>query len=93
MSRSYSAAHGHGWVSGDALKGESRRVRTAESLQWDHRVVVMVLGVGNDLFLLTLANDHTGVTPVGIIHVPERIDRESEREDGEAVSTRSQDSG
>jgi hypothetical protein len=78
---------------GIVFVSESRRLRTAESLQWDHRVVVMILGVGNDLFLLALAHDHTGVTPIGIVHVPERIDRESEREDGEAVSTRSQDSG
>lgn len=53
----------------------------------------MILGVGDDLFLFTLAHDDTGVTPVGIVHVPERIDWQGEREDREAVSTRSQDSG
>jgi hypothetical protein len=53
----------------------------------------MIFSVGNNLFLLALSHDHTSVTPIGIVHVPERVDREGEREDREPVSTRPQDSG
>ena len=47
----------------------------------------MILGVRNDFFLLAFADNDTGVSPIGVIHVPERVERQSETENGETAQT------
>lgn len=52
--------------------------RTAEFLEWDHRLVILVVVVHDNLLVATLANDQTRVTPTEVVHTPEGVDREEQ---------------
>ena len=52
--------------------------RTAELLQRDHGLVVLLLIVHDDLLVAAFTDDQASVTPAEVIHTPEGIDREEE---------------
>jgi len=51
---------------------------TAKFLEWNHRVIVLLIFIHENLLVITFADDQTCVSPTEIIHAPERIDRQEE---------------
>ena len=53
------------------------RIRTTELFERNHGFVEFLL-VRDDLLVLALTNNDTGVTPTELVHAPERIDGKEE---------------
>lgn len=55
--------------------------RTAELLQGDHAFIKLLILCHDHLLVVTLADDHTSVTPAEVIHTPKRVNRQKETVD------------
>ena len=51
---------------------------TAEFLERNHGIVILLVVVHDDLLVVAFTNDQTSVTPTEVIHAPEGIDGEEE---------------
>ena len=56
----------------------TKGTHTTEFLERNHRLVILLLIVHDDLLVITFTDNKTSVTPAEIIHAPEGINREEE---------------
>jgi hypothetical protein len=57
------------------------KTRTAEFLERNHRLVILVVVIDDNFLVAAFADNQTRVTPTEVVHAPERVDREEETVD------------
>ena len=78
---SYASASYSGKCYFSLCYGSLRETLTAEFLERNHRVIVLLIFIHKDLLAVTLTDDQTSVSPSELVHTPEGVDRQEKAVD------------